>query len=185
MHQPKFGIRSAKSLPKPLSRAPKNMLPDRQRPAVAGHRRDIDDLLAAELARGRTLQAAAQAVGCGERTARRRWADLEFKAKVAAIRAELIDRTTGILAENLNLATNTLRELLTDADSRVRLTAAVKLLELAVKYHDATKPATPPHEGHVIEYVHRVITTESKLDSPATSTTALPGRHTNSPCALH
>jgi hypothetical protein len=162
MHQPKFGIRSAKSLPKPLH---ENMPPDRRRPVVAGHRRNIDDLLAAELACGKTLQDAAEAVGCGERTARRRWADLEFKAKVAAIRAELIDRTTGILAENLNAATSTLRELLDDADSRVRLTAAVKLLELAVKYHDATKPATPPHEGHVIEYVHRVITTESKPDA--------------------
>ena len=134
---------------------------------MTGHRRVIDDLLAAELARGRTLQAAAQAVGCGERTARRRWADLGFKAKVAALRAELIDRTSGMLAENLNHATSTLRELLTDADSRVRLTAAVKLLELAVNYHDATKPATPPHEGHVIEYVHRVITTESKAESPS------------------
>ena len=134
---------------------------------MAGHRRDIDDLLALELARGRTIQAVAQAVGCGERTARRRWADLGFKAKVAALRAELIDRTSGVLAENLNLATNTLRELLTDADSRVRLTAAVKLLELAVKYHDATKPTTPPHEGAVIEYVHRVITTESKAESPS------------------
>jgi hypothetical protein len=136
---------------------------------VAGHRREIDDLLAAELARGKTLQDAAQAVGCGERTARRRWAEPEFKAKVAAIRAELIGRTSGTLAENLNHATSTLRELLTDADSRVRLTAAVKLLELAVKYHDATKPATPPHEGAVIEYVHRVITTttENKAESPS------------------
>jgi hypothetical protein len=43
----------------------------------------------------------------------------------------------------------------------------VKLLELAVKYHDTTKPATPPHEGAVIEYVHRVITTESKGESPS------------------
>jgi hypothetical protein len=126
---------------------------------VAGHRRNIDDLLAAELARGKTLQDAAQAVGCGERTARRRWAEPEFKAKVAALRAELIDRTSGTLAENLNHATSTLRELLSDADSRVRLTAAVKLLELAVKYHDTTKPTTPPPEGAVIEYVHRVITT--------------------------
>jgi hypothetical protein len=134
---------------------------------VAGHRRDIDDLLAAEIACGKTIQAAAQAVGCAERTARRRWADPEFKAKVAALRAELIDRTTGVLAENLSLATNTLRELLTDADSRVRLTAAVKLLELAVKYHDATKPATPPPEEHTIEYVHRVIPAESKSDNEA------------------
>jgi hypothetical protein len=126
---------------------------------VAGHRRNIDDLLAAELARGKTLASAALAVGCGEKTARRRWANPDFRARVASLRAELIDRTTGILAENLNLATNTLRELLADADSRVRLTAAVKLLELAVKYHDVTKPTTPQREGAVIEYIHRVITT--------------------------
>jgi hypothetical protein len=39
------------------------------------------------------------------------------------------------------------------------LSAAAKLLELAAKYHDTTKPTTPPHEGHIIEYVHRIITT--------------------------
>jgi|GEM_PF-5729331 len=66
---------------------------------MAGHRRNIDDLLAAELARGKTLQDAAQAVGCGERTARRRLAEPEFKAKVAALRAEFIDRTIGALAD--------------------------------------------------------------------------------------
>jgi hypothetical protein len=66
---------------------------------MAGHRRDIDDLLALELARGRTIQAAAESVGCAERTARRRLAEPEFKAKVAALRAEFIDRTTGALAD--------------------------------------------------------------------------------------
>jgi hypothetical protein len=135
---------------------------------VAGHRRNIDDLLAAELARGKTLASAAQAVGCGEKTARRRWANPDFKARVSALRAELINRTTGQLAESLTEATNTLRELLADPDSRVRLSAAVRLLELAVKYHDATKPANPQHEpGCVLELVHRVITSESPETKPA------------------
>jgi hypothetical protein len=97
-----LGLDSREEL-KPLKTSAQNMPPDRRRLAVAGHRRDIDDLLAAELARGKTLQDAAESVGCGERTARRRWAEPEFKAKVAAIRAELIDRTSGTLAENLNL----------------------------------------------------------------------------------
>ena len=138
---------------------------------MAGHRRNIDDLLAAELACGKTLAAAAQAVGCGEKTARRRWANPDFRARVATLRAELISRTTGMLAEAINQAANTLRELLTDPDSRIRLGAAVRLLELAVKYHDATKPANPQHEREcVIEYVHRVITTTPAAPPPGQET---------------
>jgi hypothetical protein len=126
---------------------------------MAARRRDVDELLVAALATGRTYAEAGQAAGVHERTVRRRMAEADFRARVAIARAELIDHATGELADSLTAATRTLRGLLADPEPRIRLGAAVKLLELAAKYHDATRPAAPPQEGVIIEYVQRIITT--------------------------
>ena len=101
---------------------------------MAGHRRNIDDLLAAELARGKTLQAAALAVGCGEKTARRRWANPAFRRRVMELRGGIVDATIGQLVETLNEAVATLRQLMTESESDgVKLRAAVQLLETGLR----------------------------------------------------
>lgn len=53
-------------------------------------RRNADDLLALELASGKTLRDAALAAGIAERPATRRWADPEFRRLVSRHRGEMV-----------------------------------------------------------------------------------------------
>jgi hypothetical protein len=92
-------------------------------------RRDINELLAAKLAAGATIKAAAAELGIGEKTAYRRWADPGFKATVAQLQAELRDGILGrVLHVNL-AAIDTLEQLLGDPQPTVRLKAAALILD--------------------------------------------------------
>jgi len=53
-------------------------------------RQNADDLLAAELAAGKTVRDAATAAGVAERTAHRRRTDADFKARIIGLRAALV-----------------------------------------------------------------------------------------------
>ena len=86
-------------------------------------RRNADDVLALELAAGKTLRDAALAAGIAERTATRRWADPEFRRLVSRHRGEMVGRAVGELADGVTDAAKTLRELLACKSLAVRLGA--------------------------------------------------------------
>jgi hypothetical protein len=99
-------------------------------------RRKRDDALAVALAAGRTLRDAAAAVGVGERTATRRWADPEFRRLVTELRAAAVERATGKLADGMARAAATLRRLLRANSEAVRLGACRATLELGIRLRE-------------------------------------------------
>ncbi len=96
-------------------------------------RHSADELLAAQIAAGKTLRDAATTAGVSEKTAQRRATDPEFRGKVSQLRAGFIGNAAGILADGMTEAASTLRSLLTDADASIRHKAAVKLIELGLR----------------------------------------------------
>jgi hypothetical protein len=95
-----------------------------------------DDALAVALAAGQTLRDAAAAVGIGERTATRRWANLEFRRWVAELRAEMVSRATAKIGEGMTEAADVLRKLLAAESESVRLGACRTMLELGMKLRE-------------------------------------------------
>lgn len=91
-------------------------------------RRDIEELLAAKLAAGATIKAAAAELGISEKTARRRLADPAFQQQVAALRRELVAGAVGRLADRMAQAADVLGKLLESANETIRLKAATALL---------------------------------------------------------
>ena len=96
-------------------------------------RHSADELLAAQIAAGKTLRDAAATAGVSEKTAQRRATDPEFRGMVSQLRAGFIGNAAGILADGMTEAANTLRTLLADADANIRHKAAVKLIELGIR----------------------------------------------------
>ncbi|HYT92365.1 MAG TPA: hypothetical protein VEL76_26865 [Gemmataceae bacterium] len=99
-------------------------------------RRNADEALALAVATGQTLRDAAQAVGIGERTAARRWADAAFRQRVAQLRGDLVQRSLGRVADGMAEAADVLRQSLAAESENVRLGAARSLLELGVKLRE-------------------------------------------------
>jgi HEAT repeat protein len=104
-----------------------------------GGRKKADEALATLLAAGQTLRAGAVAVGIGERTAARRWADPDFRRRVAALQHEMVGRCLGRMADGMAEAADVLRKLLAAESESVRLGAARALLELGVRVRDAVE----------------------------------------------
>jgi hypothetical protein len=102
-------------------------------------RRSADEALALALAGGQTLRDAAGAVGIGERTAARRWADPDFRRRVSALRADMVQRSLGRMADGMAEAADVLRKLLGAERDSVRLGAARSLLELGVKLRESVE----------------------------------------------
>lgn len=102
-------------------------------------RTDADDALAVALAAGKTAQEAAAAAGLSERTASRRQADPAFRQKVTDLRAQMVGRALGTLADGMAAAARTLRDLLEWESGAVRLGAARSLLELGAKLRDSVE----------------------------------------------
>jgi hypothetical protein len=96
-------------------------------------RRDINDLLSAQLAAAATVKAAAAELGIGEKTAHRRLADPAFRDHVAPLRREMTGRAIGQLAEGMAQAAEQLRRLTESPNEGVRLKACVVLLDLGLK----------------------------------------------------
>lgn len=96
----------------------------------------VDELLAAALASGKTLADAAQACGCSESTARRRSREPEFLRRVSELRAEMIGRATGRLADTCAEAADALKSLLRSRNPWVKLQAARGILEAGAKMHE-------------------------------------------------
>jgi hypothetical protein len=96
---------------------------------AARGRSDADESLALGLARGLRIVDAATAASVSERTARRRMDDPAFRRRVIDLRAGMVERTVGSLAEAATEAVTTLRELLgKDTPPAVRRSAAATIL---------------------------------------------------------
>lgn len=103
-------------------------------------RQNADDALALALASGRTLRDAAAAAGVAERTATRRWADPAFRRRVAGLRADMVGRALGHLADGMSEAADVLRQLLAaGTPPAVRLGACRALLELGVRLRESVE----------------------------------------------
>jgi hypothetical protein len=106
---------------------------------AARGRKNTDAALALALASGLTVGAAARRAGVGERTAYRRLADAAFRARVAALRGEMVERALGRAARGMSAAADTLRQLLKADKESVRQGAARALLELTVRLRESVE----------------------------------------------
>jgi hypothetical protein len=100
--------------------------------AVSG-RKSGDDALALALAQGKTVKQAAEQASVSERTVYRRLESEEFKAEVARLRAGMVERAMGALADGMADAAVRLRELIRSESEAVSLGACRSMIELGVK----------------------------------------------------
>jgi hypothetical protein len=104
--------------------------PDTARPGSRARQVTPDEVLLNALAIGGSWTEAAAAAGVSRSTVARRARDPLFKFEVQARRAELLDRTLGLLVNSGELAVLILRQLAGKARSeQVRYAAAAKLLD--------------------------------------------------------
>jgi hypothetical protein len=107
---------------------------------MARGRRGADDRLLQTLACGATVAAAAAQAGVSEATAYRRLAEPEFRRRLQALRADMVQRTAGTLTAAANEAVRTLLELLKGAaPPAARLGAARAVLELGMKVRETAE----------------------------------------------
>jgi hypothetical protein len=66
-------------------------------------RKDADEALLVALACGATVEGAARQAGVSRRTAHRRLADPAFLRRLAAARADMVQRATGVLTNGASL----------------------------------------------------------------------------------
>lgn len=94
-----------------------------------------EKILAALVAAGSVRRAAAVA-GVSESTIRNRLKDADFRAAYDAIRGELLQDATASMLSRLENATETLSDVMTDAESpaNVRISAADSLLRHCLRY---------------------------------------------------
>jgi hypothetical protein len=95
------------------------------------------DALALALAAGDSIADAAAKAGMSERTARRRLADPSLRQHIEKLRAAMIERALGRMADSMTEAADVLRALLQAKTESVRLGAARSLLDLGTKVRDA------------------------------------------------
>lgn len=86
------------------------------------------ETLAIEIAAGKTIRAAAVAVGCSESHAYRLSSNQAFKAQVAELRTAAVTQAVGRLATIATEAVDVLAALLADEKPSVRLNAAKAIL---------------------------------------------------------
>jgi hypothetical protein len=103
-------------------------------------RRNADDQLLLALACGALVEAAAHKAGVSLRTAHRRLADPDFQRRLQELRADMVQRTAGMLTAAASEAVKTLLALLKEAISAAtRLGAARAILELGVKIRETVE----------------------------------------------
>src|SRR3954470_18818747 len=102
-------------------------------------RRKGDAALVLALAEGRTVRDAARLAGVGERTATRRVADAGFRRRVIDLRAEMVARAVGQLADGMAEAAIALRGLLKSESEPTRLAAARAVLEIGNRLREAVE----------------------------------------------
>jgi hypothetical protein len=100
-------------------------------------RRQADDALLLALACGATVEHAARQAGVAARTAHRRLSDESFRRRLQALRADMVQRSSGALTAAWHEAVRTLLELLRPTmPPAVRLGAARSVLEIGMKVRE-------------------------------------------------
>jgi hypothetical protein len=103
-------------------------------------KQNADQQLLLALACGAAVQSAAQKAGLSERTAYRRLADTGFQRRLRELRADMVQRTSGMLTAAAGEAVKTLLTLQKETTpAAVRLGAARAILEIGLKVRDATE----------------------------------------------
>ncbi len=107
---------------------------------MPGHgRKTIDDRLLLTLACGASVETAARTVGVSESTVYRRLKDAAFQKRLQAMRADMVERTSGMLTASGGEFVKTLLALLKEnIPAAVRLGAARAGLELGMKIREIT-----------------------------------------------
>lgn len=119
--------------------------------------RPKDHLVAAHLAAGLSVVSVAERVGCHERTIRKRLEDSAFRAKVDALKAEIVGRAVALLGRSMVTAARQLLKLTTGAKSEsVRRAAAKDLLDMAIRARAGEDVERQMRE--LIEQVDRIAT---------------------------
>src|SRR5262245_56298361 len=106
---------------------------------AGGPRHSSDEILAAALATGATIEAAARQANVSERTAKRRLTEASFRQRVSDLRAAMLERTTGVLVSFTTFAAARLRQLAESTNERVALGACVALLDQAVRLREGSE----------------------------------------------
>src|SRR5262245_24164100 len=101
----------------------------------------LRDRAALGLAVGGTVQAVAGLCEVSERTIFNWLAEPEFKARIDALRAELLARAMGNVAARMVRASEVLGQLLESGNEHIRLGAARTLLQEGVKLRDSVQLA--------------------------------------------
>jgi hypothetical protein len=107
---------------------------------------DQDAAFAAAIAAGCTIAEAAAAAGFSERTGHRRIASNDIRGRVARVRAQILERASGLLSEGMAESANVLRALLKSESEGVRLKAAVEVFKLGLATRDQTDLAARMEE---------------------------------------
>jgi hypothetical protein len=107
---------------------------------VARSRKNADEALLRGLACGATVESAARAAGISPRTAHRRLKEDAFQKRLRDLRAEMVQRTAGMLTASGMEASKTLVALL-DAShpATLRRSAAQTILDLGLKLRENTE----------------------------------------------
>lgn len=117
-------------------------------------RHDTDEALLLALACGATVESAADKAGISRRTAHRRLADPAFRRRLSALRADMLQRTAGMLTAASLESVKTLLTLQGAANpAAVRLGAAKAILSLGPAYRE------------VSEWEERLLALEQRLDA--------------------
>jgi hypothetical protein len=89
------------------------------------------------LAAGQTVRDVAAAAGVGERTATRRWADPDFRRRVAELRADMVSRATGKMGDGLaSLASSSVDSWSLTGNSRLARAAPRRVASLSAASSD-------------------------------------------------
>jgi hypothetical protein len=103
-------------------------------------RKKMEDALLLALACGATVEAAARQCGLSERTVYRRLHEADFRERLQALRADMVQRTAGALTAAATEAVRTLLDLQKPASpAAVRLGAARAVLELGVRLRETAE----------------------------------------------
>ncbi len=96
-----------------------------------------DENLAAAVAAGGTIREAAERGNCSESTVRCRLREKEFQARVAQLRAEMIEAALGKMSDSMSDAVTALRRLLSSESESIQLGAARTILESTIRMRDS------------------------------------------------
>ena len=104
-------------------------------------RKNADDVLALAIAQGKTWADASTLANVSARTVARRQDDPTFRRRIDHIRADMVHRAVGKMADGMVEAAETLRALLKAKSEAIRLSAARAILELSCKLRESTELA--------------------------------------------